>query len=423
MMKINLLEHTIPLFDELVFDILEHNHTQYWADGGRGSTKSSFVSIMLPVIMVKNSEVNALVVRKVGGTLKDSVFNQILWGIDELGLGAYFKATKSPLEITYIPTGQKVFFRGADDPLKIKSIKPKQGYIGITWFEELDQFKGEEEIRSILQSANRGGSVYWNFFTFNPPKSRDNWANIAIQQERPDKITIHSTYLDVPIEWLGEQFIVDAEELKKSNPTAYEHEYLGLAVGTGGTVFENVNSRTITDAEIERLGYFYYGVDFGFAVDPFVWVKIAYDKASDTIYFIDEIYQVKLGNKKAVELISEKSGKEHVITADSAEPRTISEFRGLGLSRIIGAKKGPDSVDHGVTWLQSRKSIVIDKRRTPNVFREFTLYEYDKDRYGNFISRFPDKDNHTIDAARYALESVIGRKAIKTIDKSKLGIY
>lgn len=422
-MKINLLEHTIPLFDELVFDIMEHNHTQYWADGGRGSTKSSFVSIMLPVIMVKNQDVNALVVRKVGGTLKDSVFNQILWGIDELGLGAYFKATKSPLEITYIPTGQKVFFRGADDPLKIKSIKPKQGYIGITWFEELDQFKGEEEIRSILQSANRGGSVYWNFFTFNPPKSRDNWANIAIQQERQDKITIHSTYLDVPVEWLGEQFIVDAEELKKSNPTAYEHEYLGLAVGTGGTVFENVNSRTITDAEIERLGYFYYGVDFGFAVDPFVWVKIAYDKASDTIYFVDEIYQVKLGNKKAVELISEKSGKEHVITADSAEPRTISEFRGLGLSRIIGAKKGPDSVDHGVTWLQNRKSIVIDKKRTPNVFREFTLYEYDKDRYGNFISRFPDKDNHTIDAARYALESVIGRKAIKTIDKSKLGIY
>lgn len=422
-MKINLLEHTIPLFDELVFDILEHNHTQYWADGGRGSTKSSFVSIMLPVIMVKNPEVNALVVRKVGGTLKDSVFNQILWGIDELGLGAYFKATKSPLEITYIPTGQKVFFRGADDPLKIKSIKPKQGYIGITWFEELDQFKGEEEIRSILQSANRGGSVYWNFFTFNPPKSRDNWANIAIQQERPDKITIHSTYLDVPVEWLGEQFIVDAEELKKSNPTAYEHEYLGLAVGTGGTVFENVNSRTITDAEIERLGYFYYGVDFGFAVDPFVWVKIAYDKASDTIYFIDEIYQVKLGNKKAVELISEKSGKEHVITADSAEPRTISEFRELGLSRIIGAKKGPDSVDHGVTWLQNRKSIVIDKKRTPNVFREFTLYEYDKDRYGNFISRFPDKDNHTIDATRYALESVIGRKTIKTIDKTKLGIY
>lgn len=422
-MKINLLEHTIPLFDELVFDILEHNHTQYWADGGRGSTKSSFVSIMLPVIMVKNPEVNALVVRKVGGTLKDSVFNQILWGIDELGLGAYFKATKSPLEITYIPTGQKVFFRGADDPLKIKSIKPKQGYIGITWFEELDQFKGEEEIRSILQSANRGGSVYWNFFTFNPPKSRDNWANIAIQQERPDKITIHSTYLDVPVKWLGEQFIVDAEELKKSNPAAYEHEYLGLAVGTGGTVFENVNSRTITDAEIERLGYFYYGVDFGFAVDPFVWVKIAYDKASDTIYFIDEIYQVKLGNKKAVELISEKSGKEHVITADSAEPRTISEFRELGLSRIIGAKKGPDSVDHGVTWLQNRKSIVIDKKRTPNVFREFTLYEYDKDRYGNFISRFPDKDNHTIDATRYALESVIGRKTIKTISKSSLGIY
>ena len=422
-MKINLLNHTIPRFDELVFDIINHNHTQYWTDGGRGSTKSSFDSLVIIVLLINNPSVNALIVRKVGATLKDSVYNQILWAIDTLKLSAYFKATLSPLEITYTPTGQKIFFRGADDPLKIKSIKPKQGYIGITWFEELDQFKGEEEIRNILQSANRGGSLYWNFFSFNPPKSRDNWANIAIQQERPDKIAIHSTYLDVPKEWLGEQFFIDAEELKKSNPTAYEHEYLGIATGTGGAVFENIDSRTITDEEINKLGYFYYGVDFGFAVDPFVWLKLAYDKKNDALYFIDEIYQTKLGNSKAVELITEKSGNDRVITADSAEPRTINEFRKLGLDKMIGAKKGPDSVEHGVTWLQNRKSIVIDKKRTPNAYREFTLYEYDTDKEGNFISQFPDRDNHTIDAARYALETIIGQKKVKTFNKAKLGIY
>lgn len=422
-MKINLLDHTIAHFDDFLYDVIEHNHTQYWSSGGRGSTKSSFISLIIVVLMVNNTLVNVLIIRKVGATLKDSVYNQILWAIEELGLSAYFKATKNPLEITYIPTGQKIFFRGADDPLKIKSIKPQKGYIGITWFEELDQFNGEEEIRNILQSANRGGQDYWNFFSFNPPKSRDNWANIAIEQERADKLTIHSTYLNVPREWLGEQFFIDAEELRKINPLAYEHEYEGKAVGTGGDVFENVESREITDEEIKLMEYRYDGIDFGFAVDPFVWLSVAYDKRSKTLYFIDEIYEVKLGNSSAVEKIKAKGRGDKVITADSAEPRTISEFRNLGLSRIIGAKKGPDSVEHGISWLQGLAKIVIDKNRTPNAHREFTHYEYERDKNGNYISRFPDKDNHTIDATRYALESILSQRYVKVASKKELGIY
>lgn len=422
-MKINLLDHTIAHFDDFLYDVIEHNHTQYWSSGGRGSTKSSFISLIIVVLMVNNPLVNVLIIRKVGATLKDSVYNQILWAIEELGLSAYFKATKNPLEITYIPTGQKIFFRGADDPLKIKSIKPQKGYIGITWFEELDQFNGEEEIRNILQSANRGGQDYWNFFSFNPPKSRDNWANIAIEQERADKLTIHSTYLNVPREWLGEQFFIDAEELRKINPLAYEHEYEGKAVGTGGDVFENVESREITDEEIKLMEYRYDGIDFGFAVDPFVWLSVAYDKRNKTLYFIDEIYEVKLGNSSAVEKIKAKGRGDKVITADSAEPRTISEFRNLGLSRIIGAKKGPDSVEHGISWLQGLAKIVIDKNRTPNVHREFTHYEYERDKNGNYISRFPDKDNHTIDATRYALESILSQRYVKVSSKKELGIY
>ena len=422
-MKINLLDHTIAHFDDFLYDVIEHNHTQYWSSGGRGSTKSSFISLIIVVLMVNNPLVNVLIIRKVGATLKDSVYNQILWAIEELGLSAYFKATKNPLEITYIPTGQKIFFRGADDPLKIKSIKPQKGYIGITWFEELDQFNGEEEIRNILQSANRGGQDYWNFFSFNPPKSRDNWANIAIEQKRADKLTIHSTYLNVPREWLGEQFFIDAEELRKINPLAYEHEYEGKAVGTGGDVFENVESREITDEEIKLMEYRYDGIDFGFAVDPFVWLSVAYDKRSKTLYFVDEIYEVKLGNSSAVEKIKAKGRGDKVITADSAEPRTISEFRNLGLSRIIGAKKGPDSVEHGISWLQGLAKIVIDKNRTPNAHREFTHYEYERDKNGNYISRFPDKDNHTIDATRYALESILSQRYVKVASKKELGIY
>ena len=418
---IRLLDHTIPAFDTLTRSIHGHGYTHYWLKGGRGSTKSSFIGFQIPVLMISNPDVNGLVLRKVGNVLKDSVYNQILWAIGELRLSGYFRAIKNPLEITYLPTGQKIYFRGADDPLKIKSITPERGYIGITWFEELDQFRGEDEVRSILQSANRGGSVYWNFYSFNPPKSRDNWANIAVQYERPDKVVTSSTYLDVPVSWLGEQFIVEAEDLKRRNETAYRHEYLGEATGTGGAVFENIEERKITDEEISSFGYFYYGVDFGFAIDPFVWIKLSYDSKRKILYILDEIYAVSLSNSRAVGMIKQRQNAGSIITADSAEPRTINEFCALGLN-VIGAKKGPDSVDHGVTWLQHLERIVIDRRRTPNAYREFAAYEYDRDRYGNFISRFPDKDNHTIDAARYALESIIGQRVVKIGSRKALGI-
>ena len=188
---------------------------------------------MVPLIIANNTGVNALILRKVGATLRDSVYNQILWAIDELGLSDYFKSTFSPLEITYKPTGQKIYFRGADDPIKIKSIKPQRGYIGVVLFEELDQFRGIEEVRNILQSANRGGDKFWNIYCYNPPKSKDNWVNVEVMTDDVDRLISHSTYLDVPTEWLGEQFFKEAEKLKKKNLQAYEHEYLGIATEIG----------------------------------------------------------------------------------------------------------------------------------------------------------------------------------------------
>lgn len=421
-MKINLLDSTAPVFDSVVFDILGHKHTQYLLKGGRGSTKSSFISEIILPLMIANPTVNILILRQIGNTLKDSVYNQVMWAIDTLNLNAYFRGTKNPLEIVYKPTGQHIYFRGADDPFKIKSIKPERGYIGIVWFEELDQFGGEEDVRTILQSTNRGGSRFWNFFSFNPPKSRDNWANVFALQDRDDRLTVHSTYLDVPADWLGEQFFIDAEHLKASNDLAYRREYLGEATGTGGSVFDNVETREITEAEISTLGYFYYGIDYGFAIDPFVWLKIGYDRAHNILYILDEIYQRQLSNKAAAEIIKTKQNPAQYITADSAEPKSISEMNDLGL-KVIGARKGPDSVEYGLSWLQHRDKIIIDPKRAPNAAREFTGYEYDRDRDGNFISRFPDADNHTIDAARYALENVIGRRKVGVMDKRKLGAY
>lgn len=417
-----LLDLTAPIYDELVRDVFEHKHTQYLTHGGRGSTKSSMISLVIPPLMIANPAVNALVLREVGNTLKDSVYNQLLWAIDAEGFAQFFRATKNPLEIVYMPTGQKIFFRGADDPLKIKSIKPEKGYIGITWFEELDQFDGEEAIRSILQSTNRGGDKFWNFFSFNPPRSRDNWANKYALDTRPDRLTVHSTYLDVPSDWLGEQFFIDAEALKQSNELAYRHEYLGEATGTGGSVFDNIEEREITDEEIETLGYFYYGIDFGFAVDPFVWLKLSYDRTRNIVYFLDEIYQRKLSNERATEMIKQRQSASAYITADSAEPKSISEMNGRGL-KVVGARKGPDSVDYGVQWLQNKTKLVFDSRRTPNAYTEFAAYEYERDRDGNFISAYPDNNNHTIDAARYALENVIGKRKVGFMSKSQIGAY
>ena len=153
-----------------------------------------------------------------------------------------------------------------------------------------------------------------------------------------------------------------------------------------------------------------------------MWLKLAYDAAHKTLYFIDEIYGVQLSNSRAVDMIKQRQSAAYYITADSAEPRTISEFNSLGL-KVIGAKKGPDSVYYGVDWLQHCAKIVIDKKRTPNAWREFSCYEYDTDKYGNFISRFPDRDNHTIDAARYALESIITRRKVGVMSKAKLGVH
>ena len=304
-------------------------------------------------------------------------------------------------------------FRGADDPMKIKSIKVSFGYIGFTHFEEKDQFAGREELRNILQSTMRGGAVFWNFETYNPPKSRDNWANIDSAEDRPDRISHHSTYLDLdnPAEWLGEQFLDEAEVLKAKDPDAWRHEYGGEAIGTGGNVFDKLEIREITDEEIRRFDRIYQGTDWGWFPDPYAFVRLHYDAARETIYFIDEHYVNKESNEKTGRWILDHKYNDVFTTCDSAEPKSVSDYRAMGIN-AKDAVKGPGSVDYGMKWLQKRK-IVIDKRRTPNVYEEFTHYEYEKDKNENWISGYPDANNHTIDATRYALERVFGKYGSK----------
>ena len=412
MSKIYLSQKIGPAFHTVAHDVFVHGHTHYDFSGGRGSLKSSTVSILVPLLLMQweNKDCHALVLRKVGNTLRDSVYAQYIWAIGELGAADYWGAKVAPMELIYKPTGQKIMFRGADDPMKIKSIKVPFGYIAITHFEEKDQFAGRPEIRNILQSTMRGGPRYWNFESYNPPISRDNWANKDSLEERADRLCHKSTYLEAPPEWLGQQFLDEAEHLKETDERAYQHEYLGIPVGTGGNVFDNLELRDIADEEIAHFDRIYQGVDWGWFPDPFAFIRLYYDRAREKIYLVDEIYQNKLTNEDSGRIIAQRGYKDTRIICDSAEPKSVADYRAMGLP-AQEAIKGPGSVEYGMKWLQRRK-IVIDRRRTPNAYNEFVGYEYERNKDGDIISGYPDANNHLIDATRYALEPVSRRMGV-----------
>nr|DAU21312.1 MAG TPA: large terminase [Caudoviricetes sp.] len=410
MSKIRLSEKIGSAFYEVARDVFQHGHTHYDESGGRGSLKSSYISIIVPLLLVRNPNTHALVLRKVANTIRDSVYAQYIWAIGELGMAAYWEAKVSPMELIYKPTGQKIMFRGADDPMKIKSIKVPFGYIAVTHFEEKDQFAGRAEIRTILQSTMRGGSKFWNFESYNPPISRDNWANKDSLEERADRLCHKSTYLEAPPEWLGQQFIDEAEHLKATDERAYQHEYLGIPVGTGGNVFDRLELREITDEEVSRFDKIYQGVDFGWFPDPFAFIRLHYDKARETIFLLDEIYQNKLSNEQSATIIKQRGYGNVRVICDSAEPKSVADLRAMGLP-AYEAVKGPGSVEYGMKFLQ-RRTIVIDRKRTPHAYDEFVGYEYERNKDGDIISGYPDANNHLIDATRYALELVSRRMGV-----------
>jgi PBSX family phage terminase large subunit len=404
MRKIKLSDKILPAFysfwknsDKYLYKVLK---------GGRNSSKSSHISIRIIYDLMKKP-VNALVVRKVGNTLETSVYEQLIWAIEHLGVSEYWDVKKSPLQLKYIPRGNKILFRGADKPEKIKSIKTSKFPIATLWIEELAEFKTEEEVQTIVNSIIRaelpGNLKYSIFYSYNPPKRKQNWVNKKYDTQFISDNTFvhHSTYVDNP--YVSQAFREEAEEVKKRNEYKYRHEYLGEPIGSGIVPFSNLEFRKITDDEIKRFDNIKQGIDWGYAADPFSFVRLHYDKKRRRIYFIDEYYGVKLSNREVVEWIKKKGYNDFKIIADSAEPKSIAELKSYGI-KITGAKKGPGSVEYGEKWLDDLEEIVIDPKRTPNIAKEFESIDYQVDKDGNIKSKLEDKDNHTIDATRYALE-------------------
>lgn len=398
--------------------ITAHKYERYTFTGGRASCKSSFISLVIVILIVMFPNYNALIIRKTANTLRRSVFEQIVWAINKLGLAGRFKIPKSQtaaLPITYTRKDgrtQYIIFAGSDDPEKLKSIKVAQGYFAILWVEEKTEFK-PQELQNIKISALRGGDKYYIFESFNPPSATRHWCNAEARQDDPNRLVIHTTYEDIPREWLGVAILHDIEQTKKNNPKAYENIYLGIATGTGRNIFENITLREITDDEIGKLDYFYNGVDFGYYPDPFAFVAMSYNEKEARLYIFDELYLLKHGNfeaynalKKHMEAQGQDIGRDR-ITADSAEPKSIADFRNFGAD-MRGAIKGRGSLEAGFKWLQSLHEIVIDPARAPHAADEFTLYEYEIDkRTGEIMTGYPQgQPDHALAAVRYALEEV-----------------
>ena len=346
---VDVKQHIAPCYYGLHDDIIKSGHQYYNLPGGRGSCKSSFVSLEIVngIMQDESGHSNAIVFRRTANTMRESVYSQIAWAVDVLGVSGYWHGNVSPMSWTYIPTGAQILFRGLDDSGKLKSIKPKRGTFRYIWFEEFSELPGETFARSVMQSIVRGGDAFTVFRSFNPPISKNNWANLFVEQTDSRAITFKTNYLDVPPEWLGDSFIYEAERLKTINETAYKHEYLGEATGTGGEVFPNIITRKITDEELKELQYIYSGIDFGFSIDPAVFMRVAYDRKHDALYLLDEIYKKHCSNKQLAEEIKrkgyDKSGetfesvflgytaeKLSTVICDSAEPKSISDLRNAG---------------------------------------------------------------------------------------------
>lgn len=394
-------EKYFDLFD----DMQKGNHLHYWLKGGRGSLKSSFAAIYVIYNMFIDTDItHCVALRKVKDTIKDSIFTNLLWAINLLHLNDHFTVTQSPMKIS---KGEStILFRGCAnqaDYEKIKSIKFKDGYLKYILYEELTEFSGVDEITNINQSLFRGTNEGIAIYMYNPPPSKLNWVNQECKVDRSDRLIHHSTYLDVKQNWLGRIFINEAETIKKINERKYNHMYLAEEIGEGLEIYPNVHIQTIPDINFDKI---YRGLDFGFAADASCYLEMYFDKSRDELYIFREVYGHGLTNNQLADSIN----CNKLIYADSAEPRTINELNLKGMN-VIGAKKGKDSVEHGIKWLSFLNKIIIDRKRCPHTASDFETYELEKDKNGNIIKNYP-KEPHASAAVRYGLSDIILNKKL-----------
>lgn len=382
-----------------------------WAKGGRGSTKSSWASLEVINYIEKNPDKHALVLMKYKGAIREAVYAQIVWAINQLGLVDEYDTPDTTFRIRKRSTGQLVMFRGCDNANKIKSTTPPFGSIGIVWYEEADMFRGTAEIRKVNQTAARGGDGCVRLYTFNPPRSKRSWVNVEMQKRKAKGLPVFdSCYVNVPPEWLGPDFLADAEELKEADPKAHAHEYMGDEVGDGTEVFDNVEFREITDDEIAKFDNPRWGQDFGWYPDPWAVTASEWQPGKNTILTFKELGGNKVTPDKQAERIiaaltyPDKPGDKPVyhhipVLSDDADPTTIAQQRDAG-ANARAAKKG-NMRDASYKFLQSCHW-VIDPNRCPHLAKEVREMQHEVNRDGEVLNTVADGNDHWVDATRYA---------------------
>ena len=427
--KVKLTELLAPSFYGLHWEIREKLYSAFWLAGGRGSTKSSFVAAEILLGMIDDPLAWGVALRKIGNTLRDSILSTFEWAINKLQMSLFWKVTSSPAEVVYLPTGQKVICRGLDEPLKLKSIKAAFGYFKYLWFEEGQEYDGLKEMRSVRQSVLRGGKVFCEFVTFNPPEEEDHWINVEAAAKVRDRRVHESCYLDVPKDWLGPKFLDDAKDLEERDPLTYQNEYLGKKVGNRPEViFAGKMKSRIFDVQPHWDGP-YYGCDWGFSTDPLTITKMWIEtiKREGPEGYVDKESGKFIKFTPRMRLYVEQSEAEtnvdlddmapffdrfpgirqHTIRCDSARPDLISYMKRQGFD-CIGAEKGDGSVETGLIFLLNFIEIVMHTTKAATHVEEGPKYKYKIDPLTKKVTRKPvDKDNHHWDADRYGLEPII----------------
>lgn len=379
-----------------------------WMLGGRGAAKSTVAALRGLTAIARDPDANVVAFKKHGTDIETSVYSEFIKAINRLNWGDAFKFKTSPYQIQLRSTGQKVFFRNMDDPDNTRSFATLRGYVQVAWFEEYTQYEGQQEVDTVLQSLARGGPKFQAICTYNPPPTNAAWVNVERYKVNPDRWIHQSSYLDIPPEWLGPAFFKLAERIKRENPDRYRHEYLGEITGTGGEVFRNLEAREITDEEIANFRRKRWGMDFGQA-DPTTLLGTNYDANARTLYIFDEWGKPDAFISEMFDALEARGLLYTPIVGDEGGggKGCIKELRGKGARRITEAYKPAGSVEKGMRWYRELLKIVIDPKRCPNAWREFSTYEYDRLRDGTYRNEYPDRDNHWIDAGRYANEDAI----------------
>lgn len=396
-------------------DVVGKGYKTFWnfkgryrvVKGSRASKKSTTAALNLIYRIIKYPKSNALVVRKTYRTLQDSCYAQLRWACDRLGVKEYFDFKLSPLEIIYKPTGQKILFRGLDDPLKVTSVTVDVGYLCFLWIEEAYEIMSESDF-DMLDESIRGevpGELFKQItLTLNPWNERHWIKSRFFDREDKDTLAITTNYLCN--EWLDESDRNVFERMKIHNPRRFQVAGLGNWGIAEGLVYENFIEKSFTLDEVRDF-VTVAGLDFGYTNDPTAFFIGFLDDKNKILYVWDEIYKKGLSNRKIYEEIKRQGYAKESITGDSAEPKSIDELYDYGL-RIKGAKKGRDSILNGIQWIQDLK-IIIHPRCT-NFITEISNYTWDKDRFGKTLNVPVDDFNHLMDAMRYALEEYITGK-------------